>query len=66
MISLSIVLFAHSANAGFITQSDFDSTAIVTDLNDLGIPTGNVAAPLTVGIYTFQSMTASFVMRNLE
>jgi hypothetical protein len=48
------LLTVHSANAGFITQSDFDSTAILTDLNNLGIPNpSNVAAPLTVDVYTF-------------
>jgi len=41
-------------NASPISISDFDSTAVVTDLNNLGIPSpSNVAAPLTVGIYTF-------------
>jgi hypothetical protein len=48
-----VVLSAYSANAGFITQADFDNTAVVSDLNNLG-PAPNVfAAPFTVGIYTF-------------
>jgi hypothetical protein len=48
-----VVLSAYSAKADFITQSDFDSSAVVTDLNNLG-PTPNVfATPFTVGIYTF-------------
>jgi hypothetical protein len=65
VISFSVVLFAHTAYAGFITQSDFDSTAIVTDLNDLGIPTGNVAAPLRL-LWALMSLAdpASFRDRN--
>jgi len=51
--SAAIVLLAvYSAKAGFITLSDFDNTAVVTDLNNLG-PTAQVATPLKVGIYTF-------------
>ena len=30
-----IVLSAYSAKAGFITQADFDSTAVVSDLRKL-------------------------------
>jgi hypothetical protein len=48
-----VLVSAYSARAGFITLADFDSTAVVTDLNNLNIPVGNIAAPLKVGIYTF-------------
>jgi hypothetical protein len=48
------LLSAYGAKAGFITLSDFDNTAVVTDLNDLGVPTPNIfATPLKVGIYLF-------------
>jgi hypothetical protein len=42
-----------AGNASSITQAELSSSAVLTDLNNLGIPAGNVAAPLTVGIYTF-------------
>jgi hypothetical protein len=44
---------ATDADAGFITQADFGSSAILTDLNNLGLPQANYPAPFTVGIYTF-------------
>ena len=48
------LLSAYGAKAGFITLSDFDNTAVVTDLNDLGVPTPHIfATPLKVGIYLF-------------
>jgi len=48
------MLCAHSAKAEFITLSDFDNTAVVTDLNSLGVPTPHIfATPLKVGIYMF-------------
>jgi hypothetical protein len=53
-----VALSAYSARAGFITQADFDSTAVVTDLNDLG-PCCGFATPFTVGIYTFTTDTSS-------
>jgi hypothetical protein len=31
-----VALSAYSTKAGFITQADFDSTAVVSDLNNLG------------------------------
>jgi hypothetical protein len=40
------------ANAGSITLADFDSNAVVTDLNNLGLQQANYPAPFTVGIYT--------------
>jgi hypothetical protein len=48
-----VLLAAYSAKAGFITLSDFDSTAVVTDLNNLGGTPNMFATPLKVGIYTF-------------
>jgi hypothetical protein len=47
-----VAVSAYSANADFITQADFDSTAVVTDLNNLG-PCCGLPTPFTVGIYTF-------------
>ena len=47
-----VALSAYSANAEFITQADFDSTAVVSDLNNLG-PCCGFPTPFTVGIYTF-------------
>jgi hypothetical protein len=47
-----VALSAYSANADFITQADFDSTAVVSDLNNLG-PCCGFPTPFTVGIYTF-------------
>jgi hypothetical protein len=47
-----VALSAYSANADFITQADFDSTAVVSDLNNLG-PCCGLPTPFTVGIYTF-------------
>ena len=35
------------------TQADFDSSTVLTDLNNLGLPQANYPAPFTVGIYTF-------------
>src|SRR3974390_402875 len=50
----TVLLSAYSANADFITLSDFDNTAVVTDLNNLGVPTPHIfATPLKVGIYMF-------------
>jgi hypothetical protein len=49
----AIGIGAADANAGFITQADFDSSAVLTDLNNLGLPQANYPAPFTVGIYTF-------------
>ena len=48
-----IVLSAYNAKAGFITQADFDSTAVVSDLNNLGPAPDAFATPFTLGIYTF-------------
>jgi hypothetical protein len=48
-----VVLCAFSAKAEFITQSDFDSTAVVSDLNNLGGAPNLFTTPFTVGIYTF-------------
>jgi hypothetical protein len=53
----AIVLSAYSANAGFITLSDFDSSAVVSDLNNLGPAPDVFAAPFTQGIYTFTTDT---------
>jgi hypothetical protein len=53
-----VALSAYSANADFITQADFDSTAVVTDLDDLG-PCCGFLTPFTVGIYTFTTDTSS-------
>ena len=47
-----VALSAYSAKADFITQADFDSTAVVSDLNNLG-PCCGFPTPFTVGIYTF-------------
>jgi hypothetical protein len=48
-----LVTSGYAANAGFVTQADFVN-AQTTDLNNIGISSpSNVAAPLTVGIYTF-------------
>jgi hypothetical protein len=46
-------LSANNANAGFITQADFDSSAVVSDLNNLGPAPDVFATPFTLGIYTF-------------
>jgi hypothetical protein len=48
-----VVLSAHSANADFITLADFDSSAVVSDLNNLGPAPDIFATPFTLGIYTF-------------
>jgi hypothetical protein len=48
-----VALSAYSAKAGFITQADFDSTAVVSDLNNLGPAPDVFATPFTLGIYTF-------------
>jgi hypothetical protein len=48
-----VVLSAYSANAGFITQSEFDSSAVLTDLNNLSTIPDQFATPFTVDIYTF-------------
>ena len=48
------MLCAHSAKAEFITLSDFDNTAVVTDLNNLGVSTPHIfPTPIKVGIYMF-------------
>src|SRR5262245_22266537 len=47
------VLSCYSAKAGFITQADFDSSAVVSDLNGLGPAPDLFATPFTLGIYTF-------------
>jgi hypothetical protein len=52
-ISVAIILSAYSAKAGFITQADFDSSAVVSDLNNLGPAPDVFATPYTLGIYTF-------------
>ena len=49
----AIGMGAADANAGSITLADFDSNAVVTDLNNLGLQQANYPAPFTVGIYTF-------------
>jgi len=50
----TVLLSAYGAKAEFILLSDFDNTAVVTDLNDLGVPTPHIfATPLKVGIYLF-------------
>jgi hypothetical protein len=50
----TVILSTYSAKAEFITLSDFDNTAVVTDLNNLGVPTPHIfATPLKVGIYMF-------------
>jgi len=50
----AVMLSTYSAKAEFITLSDFDNTAVVTDLNNLGVPTPHIfATPLKVGIYLF-------------
>ena len=50
----TVLLSAYSAKAEFITLSDFDNTAVVSDLNNLGVPTPHIfATPLKVGIYMF-------------
>jgi hypothetical protein len=46
-------LSANNANAEFITQADFDSSAVVSDLNNLGPAPDVFATPFTLGIYTF-------------
>jgi hypothetical protein len=48
-----VILSAHSAKAGFITLADFDSSAVVSDLNNLGPAPDVFATPFTLGIYTF-------------
>jgi hypothetical protein len=45
-------LWSSDAQAGFITQSAFDSTATIYNLDNLGYPTGNLNAPVTVGLLT--------------
>jgi hypothetical protein len=48
------MLSTYSAKAEFITLSDFDNTAVVTGLNNLGVPAPHIfATPLKVGIYLF-------------
>ena len=50
----TVLLSTYSTKAEFITLSDFDNTAVVTDLNNLGVPTPHIfATPLKVGIYMF-------------
>src|SRR6202022_1829918 len=50
----TVLLSAYGAKAEFMTLSDFDNTAVVNDLNDLGVPTPKIfATPLKVGIYLF-------------
>jgi len=54
LAAISGTLLTRGAHAGPITQSVFTNTAVISDLNNLAIPNpGNVAAPLTVGIFTF-------------
>jgi hypothetical protein len=56
LLAAAAGLGASNADAGFITLSDFGPSAVITDLDNLPLPKpGNVAAPLTVGIYTFTS-----------
>jgi hypothetical protein len=45
-----VVLSAYSAKADFITRSDFDSSAVVSDLNNLGPAPDAFATPFTLGI----------------
>jgi hypothetical protein len=53
-IGATIMLSTYSAKAEFITLSDFDNAAVVTDLNNLGVPTPHIfATPLKAGIYLF-------------
>jgi hypothetical protein len=52
-----VVLSAYSAKADFITQADFDSSAVVTVLNNLGPIPNTFATPFTVGIYTVTTNT---------
>ena len=35
------------------TQADFDSSGVLSNLNNLGLPRANYPAPFTVGIATF-------------
>src|SRR6516165_620565 len=50
----TVMLSNYSAKAEFIRLSDFDNTAVVTDLNNLGVPAPHIfATPLKVGIYIF-------------
>jgi hypothetical protein len=46
-------LSANNANAEFITQADFDSSTVVSDLNNLGPAPDVFTTPFTLGIYTF-------------
>jgi hypothetical protein len=48
-----VILSAYGAKAGFITQADFDSSAVVSDLNNLGPAPDVFVTPFTLGIYTF-------------
>jgi len=48
-----VILSAYSAKAGFITLADFGSSAVVSDLNNLGPAPDVFATPFTLGIYTF-------------
>ena len=54
-----VVLSAYNAKAGFITQADFDSTAVVSDLNNLngGPQPEDFLTPYTLGIFTFTTNT---------
>jgi hypothetical protein len=50
----AVMLSTYGTQAEFITLSDFDNTAVVTDLNNLGVPIPHIfATPLKVGIYMF-------------
>src|SRR5215467_6506735 len=54
-----VILSAYSAKAGFITLADFGSSAVVSDLNNLGPAPDVFATPFTLGIYTFTTDTTN-------
>lgn len=53
-VAAAILATTSAVHAGSISLGDFGPTAVLTDLNDLGVPSpSQLVAPLTIGIYTF-------------
>ena len=54
-----VALSAYSAKADFITQADFDSTAVVSDLNNLG-PCCGFPSPFTEASTRSRTMSVTW------